>query len=65
VLRTDLVLAQDRFFARTLEGSVVAAVAAGFFVFDLSHSCYDYQASELKCNSNFDLKCERYSEYLV
>lgn len=39
----DEALSQDRVFGHSMGGRITAVVAAGYFVFDLTHSLYDYQ----------------------
>lgn len=36
-------LPEERIFSRSLGGNTVTALAAGFFVFDLSHVLFDFQ----------------------
>ncbi len=43
LLRTDRALDADRFFGSSTGGNVLMALAAGFFVFDLTHSMFDFQ----------------------
>ncbi len=43
LLATDHQLASDRFFSQSRGGNVLVALAAGFFVFDLTHSVFDFQ----------------------
>ncbi len=43
LLRTDAALRADRLFGHSVGGSVLSMLAAGYFLFDVTHSLYDYQ----------------------